>query len=127
VKRTVEPLDADGITNNYTGSCVENDFGQSNSFHSESFHRDSDLIKGCLPKCLSRRYRYQTDTLLTFEDLANLKGQGYPGKVLSLIVGVYSTKEELGAGGSILETEHGRRQYTLGDKSLERRTCTIDR
>ena len=36
-------------------------------------------------------------TLQTFEDPANLIGQGDPGKVFFLIVGVYATKEELGA------------------------------
>lgn len=66
-------------------------------------------------------------TLQTFEDPANLIGQGDPGKVLFLIVGVYATKEELGARGSMLETEHRRRQYTFRDKILDWRICAIDR
>ena len=42
-------------------------------------------------------------------------------------VGVYTTKEELGAAGSKLGTEHGTRQYTLGNKILDWRLCAIDR
>ena len=59
--------------------------------------------------------------------MENLIGQGYPGKGIFVVVGVYATKEELGARGSKLETEHGRIHLTLGDKSLECRICAIDR
>jgi len=59
--------------------------------------------------------------------MANLSGYGYPGEVAFIKVGVCATKEELGAGGSKLETEHGRIYHTLGGKSLEWRICVIVR
>jgi hypothetical protein len=54
------------------------------------------------------------------EDLTNLPGeQGYPGNVAFKKVVVYATKVEFGTGWSNLDTEHGIRYYTLGDKCLE--------
>ena len=46
-------------------------------------------------------------------------GQGYPGNGGFKKVGVYATKEELGTVGTKLETEHGRRHCTTGNKILE--------
>jgi hypothetical protein len=65
--------------------------------------------------------------LHTFEDMANLFGHRYPGKLGIVISRVYATKEELGPGGCKLETEHGRSQYTLGEKILDWRWCVIVR
>lgn len=59
--------------------------------------------------------------------MADRIGQGYPGNLALKKVGVYTTKEELGAVGSKLGTEHGTRQYTLGNKILDWRLCAIDR
>ena len=54
-------------------------------------------------------------------------GQGYPGNGGFKKVGVYATKEELGTVGTKLETEHGRRHCTAGNKSLEWWICWIIR
>jgi hypothetical protein len=60
-----------------------------------------------------KRIRY---TLKSFENLANHNGQGYPGNVPFNKRGVDATKEELGAGGRKLETEHRRIYCTLGNE-----------
>ena len=59
--------------------------------------------------------------------MANLFGDRYPGKLGIVISRVYATKEELRPGGRKLETEHGRGQFTLGDKILDWRWCVIVR
>jgi hypothetical protein len=64
--------------------------------------------------------KYPLDKRLhIFEDVANLFGHRYPGKLGNIISRVYATKEELGPGGCELETEHGFSQFTLGVKSLD--------
>jgi hypothetical protein len=59
--------------------------------------------------------------------VANLFGDRYPGKLGIVVSRVYATNEELRPEGCKLETEHGRGQFTLGDKILDWRCCVIDR
>jgi hypothetical protein len=47
--------------------------------------------------------------------------------VAFFIFWVYATEEELGAGGSKLETEHGSTQYVLGYEGLKYWRCAIGR
>ena len=58
-------------------------------------------------------------TIHTFENLTNLVGQRYPSKVVFIILGINTTKDELRAGGCKFESKHRRSYFTLGDKSLE--------
>ena len=65
--------------------------------------------------------------LYTIEDLANLLRHIHPGKLGHVISRVYATNVQLGLGGCQLETKHGKRQFTLGDKVLYWGWCIIVR
>ena len=53
-KRSVELLNAFGVTNDLSGAGVENCIGLSNHFDGVSSQRKCDLIKVCLPVALWR-------------------------------------------------------------------------